>query len=182
LISEVYLTRHDDRIAELTAERRAGRPKDKELLDLEELRRKEWAEWETGIGESAAYHSHILLHLNSQSLLLNQHYCLIQRIYITSNTADTPIEVPDLTHAPTSRLLYELQTSETNLQPSHVDLLRQIRLIKDDAERVIVSKQGRTGNMGLTGPLSGEVGDSDWTALGASKDDEGGDKGMAIEA
>ncbi|KAL1408379.1 translation machinery-associated protein 16 [Vanrija albida] len=48
LISDVFLTRNDDRIAELTAERRPGRPKDKELLELEELRRREHAEWETG--------------------------------------------------------------------------------------------------------------------------------------
>ncbi|TXT13432.1 hypothetical protein VHUM_00799 [Vanrija humicola] len=48
LISDVFLTRNDDRIAELTAERRPGRPKDKELLELEELRRVEHAEWETG--------------------------------------------------------------------------------------------------------------------------------------
>lgn len=53
LISDVFLTRNDDRIAELTAERRPGRPKDKELLELEELRRREHAEWETGFGEYA---------------------------------------------------------------------------------------------------------------------------------
>jgi len=50
LISTVYLTRHDQRINELEAERRAGRPKPKEMLDLEETRRRETAEYETGMG------------------------------------------------------------------------------------------------------------------------------------
>lgn len=51
LISTVYLARHDARIAELDAERRAGRAKVKEQLELEEQRRREEAEYETGIGE-----------------------------------------------------------------------------------------------------------------------------------
>jgi len=50
LISEVYLKRNDERIEELVAERRAGRPKSKELLDMEEVKRQEMAEWETGLG------------------------------------------------------------------------------------------------------------------------------------
>jgi hypothetical protein len=44
-----------------------------------------------------------------------------------------------------------------------VDLLRQIRLIKDDEERVILSKEGKTDKMGLT---LGKVDDEeagDWT-------------------
>lgn len=39
-------------MSELEAERRAGRPKSRELLELEELRRREVAEWETGFGKS----------------------------------------------------------------------------------------------------------------------------------
>ena len=52
--------------------------------------------------------------------------------------------------------------SDTTLQPSHVDLLRQIRLFKNSPEEVIVSKPGRTANMGLM--TGGEVGvGEDWT-------------------
>lgn len=50
LITEVYLKRHDPRIEELTRERRPGRPKPKELLDLEEVKRRETGEYETGMG------------------------------------------------------------------------------------------------------------------------------------
>ncbi|EIW73612.1 hypothetical protein TREMEDRAFT_59788 [Tremella mesenterica DSM 1558] len=48
LIVDVYLARNDARLHELEAERRPGRPKFKELVDLEEIKRVEWAEWETG--------------------------------------------------------------------------------------------------------------------------------------
>lgn len=52
LIAEVFITRNDPRIEELTAERRAGRPKTTEHLELEELRRREQTEFETGFGMS----------------------------------------------------------------------------------------------------------------------------------
>lgn len=51
LVTDSFIARNDERIAELNAERRAGRPKGKELLELEEVRRVESAEWETGFGE-----------------------------------------------------------------------------------------------------------------------------------
>lgn len=51
LVSTVYIARHDARIQELEAERRAGRAKVKEQLELEEQKRREEAEYETGIGE-----------------------------------------------------------------------------------------------------------------------------------
>jgi hypothetical protein len=54
LVTDEFIGRNDARIAELNAERRAGRPKGKELLELEELRRVESAEWETGFGECEA--------------------------------------------------------------------------------------------------------------------------------
>lgn len=53
LVSDVYLTRNDERINELEAERRPGRPKTKEHMELEEIRKVEHAEWETGFGELA---------------------------------------------------------------------------------------------------------------------------------
>lgn len=51
MVRDVFIGRNDERIAELNAERRPGRPKVKELVDLEEVRRIELAEWETGFGE-----------------------------------------------------------------------------------------------------------------------------------
>lgn len=51
LVTNVFLTRNDARIAELESERRAGRAKVKEHVDLEELKRVENSEWETGFGE-----------------------------------------------------------------------------------------------------------------------------------
>lgn len=51
LITDVYLARLDDEVNQLVAERRAGRPKSKDLVDLEEIKRREAAEWVTGFGE-----------------------------------------------------------------------------------------------------------------------------------
>lgn len=48
---EIYLERNDLRIAELEGERRPGRPKAKELIELEERRAAESKEYETGFGE-----------------------------------------------------------------------------------------------------------------------------------
>lgn len=52
MVTDQFIARNDERIAELNAERRPGRPKAKELLELEEIKRVESAEWETGFGES----------------------------------------------------------------------------------------------------------------------------------
>jgi len=52
LIEEVFITRNDPRIDELAAERRAGRPKLTEHIELEELKRRELAEYESGFGKS----------------------------------------------------------------------------------------------------------------------------------
>lgn len=63
------------------------------------------------------------------------------------------------------KLLYTLLVEGTVLQPSHVDLLRQIRLFRN-SEEIVVSKEGRTGNMGLlTGDHIGEG--EDWTGAQA---------------
>jgi len=84
--------------------------------------------------------------------------------------------VPDLTHTPTTRLLYSLLESDTVMQPSHVDLLRQIRVFKD-SEQVVLSKWGRTQMMGLGGEEEDEaVAGEDWTVL------EGQKEGMTVEA
>ena len=51
------------------------------------------------------------------------------------------------------------------MQPSHVDLLRQIRLFKH-SDSVVVSKPGKTEQMGLgIGSDEGEERGEDWTSL-----------------
>jgi translation machinery-associated protein 16 len=54
---DLYISRNDSRIDELTSARRPGRPKEKELLDLEEVRRRELKEFDTGFGESLSSHA-----------------------------------------------------------------------------------------------------------------------------
>lgn len=54
LITDVYLARFDERINELQAERRPGRPKAKEQSELEEKKKEEEAEYETGLGKLAS--------------------------------------------------------------------------------------------------------------------------------
>ncbi len=48
---ELYIGRNDIRLQELESERRAGRTKSKEQLNLEEHKRKETSEWTTGFGQ-----------------------------------------------------------------------------------------------------------------------------------
>lgn len=74
--------------------------------------------------------------------------------------------------------------SNTNIDHSHVNLLRHIRVFKDSDE-VVVSKPGRTDNMGLGDGVEGEGEGDDWTALQSGKGDakegtEGGE-GMEVE-
>ncbi|WWD04720.1 hypothetical protein V865_002791 [Kwoniella europaea PYCC6329] len=137
LITEVYLARFDSRIEELNAERRAGRPKPKELLELEEIKKREKNDYESGM------------------------------------------EVPDLTHAPTTRLMYHWLQSETSMNLSHIDLLRHIRVSPNG--EVILTKKGRGEEMGMGVPLPGEVEGKadDWTEL--IKEDNDKKKEMDIE-
>ena len=53
---EVYVARNDERIKELVAERRPGRPKQPELLDLEDKRRMDDKEFESGMGTFTCSH------------------------------------------------------------------------------------------------------------------------------
>ncbi|ORY31416.1 hypothetical protein BCR39DRAFT_450231, partial [Naematelia encephala] len=123
LVALVYLTRYDTRIEELVAERRPGRPKAKELSELEEVKARETKEYETGL------------------------------------------EVPDLTHPPTTRLLHGMLSAGSELTPAHIDLLRFVRVFKD-SDQVEVTRPGRTGKMGLGGdkllPGDERLGE-DWT-------------------
>lgn len=53
---EVYIARNDARIEKLIADRRPGRPKQPELLDLEEKRRVDSKEFDSGMGTSTLPH------------------------------------------------------------------------------------------------------------------------------
>ncbi|WVR06232.1 hypothetical protein IAU60_003262 [Kwoniella sp. DSM 27419] len=141
LITEVYLARHDDRIDELVNERRPGRPKAKELLELEEVRKREKAEYETGM------------------------------------------EVPDMTHAPTTRLMYTWHQSDTSISHSHTDLLRVIRIAPGEKSDIVLLRKGKAEEMGLGVPLKGEEAIApaeDWTQL--RKDQAEVKEGMDVEA
>ncbi|OWZ61006.1 translation machinery-associated protein 16 [Cryptococcus neoformans Bt85] len=132
LITEVYLKRHDPRIEELTRERRPGRPKPKELLDLEEVKKRETGEYETGM------------------------------------------EVPDLTHPPTTLLIHSWLSSPNppSIDHSHIDLLRHIRVSPHG--EVLLTKEGRTEEMGL-GNWKGEGEGDNWTTFleGVSTEKQG---------
>lgn len=52
LVHDLFLRRWDDYLAELKKERRAGRPKCKEQVEVEEIKRQEEAEYDTGFGRS----------------------------------------------------------------------------------------------------------------------------------
>ncbi len=56
----------------------------------------------------------------------------------------------------TVRLMFQFLDTDTPMQPSHVDLLRQVRVFRDTDE-VLVSRQGRTANMGLGGVIGGKL-------------------------
>ncbi|WVQ72948.1 hypothetical protein IAR50_002510 [Cryptococcus sp. DSM 104548] len=129
LVSEVYLKRNDPRIDELLAERRPGRPKQKELIELEEFRRRERAEYDSGM------------------------------------------EVPDMTHGPTTHLMHKWITEDASINSSHLDLMRHIRLSPKDEP--LVTKKGSAEAMGLD-RKEGEAGaGDDWTTLVAGQKTEG---------
>ncbi|GMK57254.1 hypothetical protein CspeluHIS016_0400880 [Cutaneotrichosporon spelunceum] len=109
LITDAFIARNDERIEELTLERRAGRPKAKELLELEEVRRVENAEWESGF------------------------------------------EVPNLTDARATRLMFGWLENGTRIKSAHIDLLPWIRLAKESPEMIVVSRKGKLDGMGLGG-------------------------------
>lgn len=160
-VIEVYIGRNDARIEELTAERRAGRPKTTELLDLEERRRLDMTEFETGIGKLHRFHFCPFWLDHPDSYAIRD---AAQARWLTR------AEVPDLTHYLTTRLLHQYIEQEVTLDHSRVDMLRLVRVFKD-TEEMIVTKPGQVEKMGL-GPADGTVG-SDWTGEGAGRSADG---------
>lgn len=72
---------------------------------------------------------------------------------------------------------------DVSIDRSHVDMLRQIRVIRD-SDDVVVSREGRLKGV-LVDTVEGAEAD-DWTKLGQAQaeeiqEDEGG-KGMEVEA
>lgn len=146
---EIYINRHDERISELLTARRPGRPKEKELLELEEAKRRDGKEWETGFGK---FH-----HFLGPSEF-NSHGA---RYMVSRNATADEVEVPDLTDGPTARLMYSWLESDLDVTASHLDLLRFIRVTKGQREEgVVVSRKGNLDKMGLGAGVEG-VGD-DW--------------------
>jgi translation machinery-associated protein 16 len=140
LIEEVFITRNDPRIAELAAERRAGRPKLTEHIELEELKRRELAEYESGFGAS-------FFTFFNQSMEANK------------------IEVPDLTDDKTTTFMWNWLEKDVSIDRSHVDMLRQVRITKDSDE-LIVSRAGRLKGV-LAETMEGDA--DDWTNVGGEE-------------
>lgn len=95
LISDVFITRNDVRIEELAAERRAGRPKIKEQLEMEEMKRREQAEYETGFGAFVPplylfLSSHLPLSYLDRSLDLLISYSLLSMVDKGDDLAAAP--------------------------------------------------------------------------------------------
>ena len=139
MIEEVFITRNDPRIAELAAERRAGRPKLTEHIELEELKRRELAEYESGFGASP--------HLSKKSMGADK------------------IEVPDLTDDKTTTFMWNWLEKDVSIDRSHVDMLRQVRITKDSDE-LIVSRAGRLKGV-LAETMEGDA--DDWTNMGGEE-------------
>lgn len=68
--------------------------------------------------------------------------------YTTDNA-----EVLDLTDPKATRLLYKMIVDETRMRHSHIDIMPQVRLFKNDPETKLSSKAGNLMNMGLGGEL-----------------------------
>ena len=159
----MFITRNDPRIDELAAERRAGRPKTTEHLELEELRRREQTEFETGFGMST--------------------FVSLQKL--DSLVVLTPsLEVPDLTDPKVTTFMWNWLERDVSIDGSHVDMLRQVRVFKD-SDDIVVSKPGR-----LRGVLADNVEGmeaEDWTKLNKGDGVTAGDekeetKEMEVEA
>jgi hypothetical protein len=121
---------------------------------LEELKRRELAEYESGFGKHNSPIS-------------------ISRI---SSKADRT-EVPDLTDPKTTTFMWNWLEREISIDRSHVDMLRQVRITKD-SDDLIVSKVGRLSGV-LAETVEGEA--DDWTNM-AGDDAEEGKKEMVVEA
>lgn len=83
-------------------------------------------------------------------------------------------EVPDLTHPPTTLLIHSWLSSPNppSIDHSHIDLLRHIRVSPHG--EVLLTKEGRTEEMGL-GNWKGEGEGDDWTTFleGVSTEKQG---------
>lgn len=121
-----------------------------EQIELEELKRRELAEYESGFGASP---------LPS----------LIQF------TEANKTEVPDLTDDKTTTFMWNWLERDVSIDRSHVDMLRQVRIMKDSDE-LIVSRAGRLKGV-LAETMEGDA--DDWTNMGG---EEVVEKEMEVEA
>lgn len=100
LIATSYLSRNADDLAALLAARRPGRAKDSKLVALEDLIKRENAEYESGL------------------------------------------LVPDLTDAPTCRMIWSWLDNDIRVTLAHVDLLRMVRIALGSNE-VVFAREGK---------------------------------------
>jgi translation machinery-associated protein 16 len=85
-------------------------------------------------------------------------------------------EVPDLTDPKVTTFMWNWLERDVSINRSHVDMLRQVRVFKDNDD-LIVSRPGR-----LSGvlPETTEGGADDWTQMGGEAEEE--EPEMQVEA
>ena len=111
-----------------------------EHIELEELKRRELAEYESGFGASP-----------------------LPAWFRSTETNKT--EVPDLTDDKTTTFMWNWLEKDVSIDRSHVDMLRQVRITKDSDE-LIVSRAGRLKGV-LAETMEGDA--DDWTNMGGEE-------------
>ena len=114
LLRDEWLSRRDDELEEARSSRRKGRPKTAKEMKLEEIKLRETEEYRTGFGAFLATLDDVLLNL-------------------------ARAEVPDLTHPDNVDLFRRWDQKELGF----VQLLRTIRVFRDEPQISVLSKPGR---------------------------------------
>ena len=129
LVSDVWLTRHDEELEEERAARRKGRPKSTKEQKLEEVKLREAEEYRTGMGELKK----LIVGLPPSEIQHALYYSLVDA------TRNNRLEVPDLTH-PENVALYRTWDQR---EVAFIQLLRFIRISSSKLDTAIVSKPGK---------------------------------------
>jgi translation machinery-associated protein 16 len=132
LVSDVWLTRHDEELEEERAARRKGRPKSTKEQKLEEVKLREAEEYRTGMGECFPSFPPLV---GSSLSEIDYSFFLPSRRCDSQNQS----EVPDLTH-PENVALYRTWDQR---EVAFIQLLRFIRISSSNPDTAIVSRPGK---------------------------------------
>jgi hypothetical protein len=152
LVQELFLKRWDDYLEELQQARRAGRPKSKEQVEVEEIKRQEEAEYDSGFGASPCplTRSPPVRSLDWQSCgrplgpstacsTLDAFSQLTPRMLSWLPALPAAADLPDLTHPPTVALLRTWNAKDASFLP----LLRVIRISRREPDVVVLVRAGQ---------------------------------------